>query len=46
MVTGLGEGRVKGVLLEGYLLLLLKHFLKILCFKKLLAIYTLAVHCV
>lgn len=44
VVTGLGAGRVEGVLLEGYLLLLLKHFLKILYFLNLLAIYTLTVH--
>lgn len=46
VVTGLGAGRVEWVLQEGYLLLLQKHFLKILYFLNLLAIYTLAVHCV
>lgn len=46
VVTGLGAGRVEGVLLEGYLLLLIKHFLKILYFLNLQAIYTLSVPCV
>lgn len=44
VVTGLGAGKV--VLLKGYLLELLKHLLKIRYFLNLLAIYTLAVHCV
>lgn len=35
VVTGLGAGKVEGVLLKGYLLLLLKHLLKILYFFKL-----------